>query len=315
MPGSGTALGMWPEAMRALDAMGAGSAVRAGSVERSGARILRPDGSEIAALGKGRAARLVPRTVLLEALANELPAETIQWNSPVTGPEAVPRADVIIAADGISSRLRTAHFGIRPRPLGTVAFRGTVPGPTGEVTETWGPGRLFGITPLDQHNTNWFACFRSRDLMLLGPGTDQSPEAIQSRAAELLDRLYRNWHPEVGRVLGQLDGNPVDCRELSDIPRLPSYVFGRTALLGDAAHGMAPNLGRGACDALLAAAVLVEALRAASDAETALRRYDSTRRRRGTGMVLMARVLNKVSTAERFTSGRDLAMSAAARFS
>ena len=151
--------------------------------------------------------------------------------------------------------------------------------------------------------------------MLLGPGTDKSPEAVQSRAAEILDRLYRNWHPEVRRVLGQLDGNPVDCRELSDIPRLPSYVFGRTALLGDAAHGMAPNLGRGACEALLDAAALVEALTAAPDTETALRRYDSARRRRGTVMVLMARMLNRVSTAERFTSARNLAVSAAARFS
>lgn len=315
MPGSGTALGMWPEAMRALDALGAGSTVRAGSVERSGARILRPDGSEIAALGKGRAARLVPRTVLLEALADELPAETIQWNFPVTGPESLPHADVIIAADGISSRLRTAQFGIRPRPLGTVAFRGTVPGPTGEVSETWGPGRLFGITPLDHQNTNWFACFRSGDPMLSGLGTDLSPEALQSRAGEILGRLYRNWHPEVGRVLGQLDGNPVDYRELSDIPRLPSYVFGRTALLGDAAHGMAPNLGRGACEALLDAAALVEALAAAPDAGTALHRYDANRRRRGTRMVLMARLLNRASTAGKFTTVRNAAVSAAARFS
>lgn len=313
LPGSGTALGMWPEAMRALDALGAGSAVRSGSVEQPGARLLRPDGSEIAALGKGRAVRLVPRTVLLEALADGLPPEIVHWNSPVAGPESLPRADVVIAADGISSRLRTAFFGTRPRPLGTVAFRGVVPGPASGVTETWGPGRLFGITPLDRHNTNWFACFRSE--LLSGPGADRSAEAVQSGAAETLGRLYRDWHPEVGRVLGKLDGNPVDYRELSDIPRLPSYVFGRTALLGDAAHGMAPNLGRGACEALLDAVALVEALTEASDVDTALHRYDSARRRRGTGLVLMARLLNRASTAGRFTAARNLTVSAAARFS
>ena len=315
-PGSGTALGMWPEAMRALDVLGAGGRVRAGSVEQRGARLLRPDGSEIAALGGGRTARLVPRTVLLEALADELPPEIIRWNSPVAGHKALPRADVVIAADGISSRLRTGYCAARPRPLGTVAFRGVVPGPAPGVTETWGAGRLFGITPLDPHNTNWFACIRSGNPALSRPGQGQgSPEEVRSRAGEILDRLYRGWHPAVLRVIGNLEGNPVDYRELFDIPRLPSYVFGRTVLLGDAAHGMAPNLGRGACEALLDAVALVEALTEASDVDSALQAYDADRRRRGNRMVRAARLLNRASTAERFTAARDLALSAAARFS
>ena len=43
LPDTGTALGMWPEAMRALDLLGAGDQVRAASVEQRGARILRPE--------------------------------------------------------------------------------------------------------------------------------------------------------------------------------------------------------------------------------------------------------------------------------
>lgn len=53
LPGAGTALGMWPEAMRALDRLGVGEQVRAASVEQRGARLLRPDGTEIAHLGPG----------------------------------------------------------------------------------------------------------------------------------------------------------------------------------------------------------------------------------------------------------------------
>lgn len=315
LPGSGTALGMWPEAMEALDRLGVGKTVRAGSVEEHGARILKPDGGEIGALGTGRTARLVPRTVLLNALAGDLPAGVIRWNTPVAGPDTLPRADVIVAADGISSGLRTAFFGMRPRPLGTVAFRGTVPGPASGVSETWGPGRLFGITPQTRETTNWFACLRTGDLALPGSGEAVPREAVQAQAAEILHRLYRGWHPAVARVLGSLDGTPVDYRELFDIPPLPSYVAGRTALLGDAAHGMAPNLGRGACEALLDAVALVDALTAASEVETALHRYDARRRRHGTRMVRLSRLLNRASTARRFTVPRNLAVAAAARFS
>ena len=330
LPGSGTALGMWPEAMAALDRLGVGDTVRAGSVEQRGGRILRPDGSVIAAIRGSRrgtrrgtsrvTARLVPRTALLDALAGDLPAGLIRWNSPVPEPGALPRADVVVAADGISSRLRTALFGTHPRPLGTVAFRGTVPGPAPGVSETWGPGRLFGITPLDAGTTNWFACIRAGELALpdILPDTRSgAPTArqIQARAPEILRRLYRGWHPAVTRVIGDLDGNPVDYRELFDIPPLPSYVAGTTALLGDAAHGMAPNLGRGACEALLDAAALVAALAAATDVAGALRHYDAGRRRRGARMVRMSRLMSRVSTARRFTAPRDLAVSAAARFS
>ncbi|MCC9204287.1 FAD-dependent monooxygenase [Arthrobacter sp. zg-Y769] len=309
LPGSGTALAMWPEAMRALDALGAGDAVRAGSVEERGARILKPDGSQIAAMGRRQTARLVPRTVLLDALSGDFPAGVIQWKSPVAGPSALPPADVVVAADGIFSRLRTACNGISPRALGTVAFRGVVPGPAGGVSETWGRGRLFGITPLDAGSTNWFACLRSTDLPALG-----SPEAIGAQGADLLRSLYRGWHPDVARVLGKLDGSPIDYRELFDVPPLPSYISGNLALLGDAAHGMAPNLGRGACDALLDAVALIDALTAAPDVAAGLQRYDAGRRRRGNLMVRAARLLNRVATAEHFTGARNLAMSAGSRF-
>ena len=316
-PASGTALGMWPEAMDALDRLGVGNTVRAGSVQERGARLLRPDGREIAALGLGRNARLVPRTVLLTALAGDLPAGAVQWNSPVGEREALPEADVVVAADGISSPRRTALFGTRPRPLGTVAFRGTVPGRAGGVSETWGAGRLFGITPLDAESTNWFACLRSGDLPgSLLDGAPQSRQArVQAEAPQLLRGLYRGWHPGVARVLDALDGNPVDYRELFDIPPLPSYVSGRTALLGDAAHGMAPNIGRGACEALLDAVALVDALTAAPDVAAALRTYDAGRRRHGIRTVRLARLLNRVSTARRFTAPRNAVLNAAARFS
>jgi 2-polyprenyl-6-methoxyphenol hydroxylase-like FAD-dependent oxidoreductase len=56
------------------------------------------------------------------------------------------------------------------------------------------------------------------------------------------------------------------------------FSAGRMAVLGDAAHGMAPNLGQGANSALVDAAVLVSELSGAGPLSAALQRYDRRRR-------------------------------------
>lgn len=304
LPSTGTALGMWPEAVRALDRLGVGEEVRVASVEQRGARLLRPDGREIARLDLERTVRLVPRPALLAALAEGLPPDVIAWNTPVADHRALPGADLVVAADGVHSPTRAALFGVAPRPLGTVALRGTVPGPADGTTETWGPARLFGITPHDAGHTNWFASVRADVLSSAGSGRTDP---------QILRRLYGDWHPAVRRVLDALGDTPIDRRTLLDVPPLPSYVEGRTVLLGDAAHGMAPNLGRGACEALLDATALVDALTAAPDVPEALRRYDAARRRPTTRTVRLARLANSVSTARHLLPVRNAVVAAAGR--
>jgi 2-polyprenyl-6-methoxyphenol hydroxylase-like FAD-dependent oxidoreductase len=58
---------------------------------------------------------------------------------------------------------------------------------------------------------------------------------------------------------------------------LPTYVRGRVALLGDAAHAMTPYLGQGACMAIEDAVVLAAAC-AKGDVANALAEYDRQRR-------------------------------------
>lgn len=311
LPVTGTSLGMWPAAMRALDDLGLGEEVRAASVEARGGRILRPDGRTLARLGPERSVRMVPRPVLLEALARDLPPGTIAWHRPAGDPDLLPDADVVVAADGVHSPVRTALFGVAERPLGTLAIRGRALLPAEGVTETWGPGRIFGITPYDATSTYWYACFRAELL----------PEPPPAGAtAEVLRGLYRGWHPEVQQVLAALDETSLDRRELLDVPPLRSYVTARTALVGDAAHAMAPNLGRGAAEALVDATTLVDAL--TEDAEplvdeagvaAALRHYDAVRRPPTTRLVRAARLLNRMSTGHRLVRPRDLALAAVGR--
>jgi 2-polyprenyl-6-methoxyphenol hydroxylase-like FAD-dependent oxidoreductase len=299
-PGGGTALGMWPEAMRALDRLEIGDLLRAQAVQQRGASILRPNGSVLFELGSERRAHLVPRGALINALATGLPAGTIRWNCPVERPSGLPDVDVVVAADGIHSTVRAWESPATPRPLGSVAFRGTVPGKVSRVIETWGPGRLFGITPNGDHTTNWFACVRSSVLSSLDPGGSR---------AEVLRALYGTWHPAVTAVLDALR-DEIDRRRLYDLPPLPSYVNGRTVLIGDAAHAMAPNLGRGACEALLDADTLVGALSQARHIEGGLAHYDAARRPATRRVVRRARLLNRISTATRTTRIRDAALTA-----
>lgn len=113
---AGTALGMWPEAMRALDRLGVGPAVRARASLQRSARILRPDGSTMVSLGPDRAAHLISRRGLLHTLADDLPQGTVLTGSPVLHPDELLPVDIIVAADGLHSAIRRSRWAGDPRP-------------------------------------------------------------------------------------------------------------------------------------------------------------------------------------------------------
>jgi 2-polyprenyl-6-methoxyphenol hydroxylase-like FAD-dependent oxidoreductase len=307
LPAAGTALGMWPEAMAALGRIGVAGAVREKGVLQHGATFLRPDGSAFARIASREPAYLISRPTLHELLYGGVLEGKVRWSSAVADLTSLSNADLIVGADGINSRIRQAvsDRSASSRPLGTVAFRGVVPGPVDEVTETWGNGRLFGITPQDARTTNWFACVRE-DLL--------SEHEGDLPTAELLAELFGDWHPGVAQVMSKVTPAQIDRRVLYDSAPLASMVRGHAAVIGDAAHAMAPNAGRGACEALVDAVQLADALRAAGTIEEGLRTFDRSRRRAGQKTVRLSRFLNRMSTARRFDGVRQRTMSALTRF-
>ncbi|WP_225735072.1 FAD-dependent monooxygenase [Pseudoclavibacter endophyticus] len=306
LPRTGTALGMWPEAIAALDALGLGEQVRRRAVLQRGAEFLRPDGRTFARVTPQEAAYLISRPALHELLHDGTLESAVAWNSPVVDLDTLPAADLVVGADGINSQVR--HFVARrfspPRPLGTVAYRGTVPGSVRSVTETWGSGLLFGITPQDSGTTNWFACVRDDVL---------AEHDLKIDIRNLLERLYGGWHPAVTNVLAKVDPDQVDRRPLYDLAPLRSFVRDRTVVLGDAAHAMAPSAGRGACEALVDAVELANSLGSADSVAEGLRDFDARRRLAAQRVVRMSRQMNRLSTARRFTRARNVAMGAVAR--
>ena len=168
LSGAGTALGMWPSALAALDRIGVGASVRAKGTPQRSARFLRADGTAIGELDATALARrtgdpvyLLSRPALLDMLHEAAPRQALRIGESVDDVAALQaNFDVVVAADGIFSRTRGHLLGdaFNARYTGVTAWRGWIDDrPTDTLTETWGSGTKFGITPQEGGRTNWYA--------------------------------------------------------------------------------------------------------------------------------------------------------------
>ncbi|MGQ4731107.1 FAD-dependent oxidoreductase [Streptomyces sp. Ju416(a)] len=300
----GAAFGIHPTAQSALDRLGADDALREHAVPYRDAHIRTPDGTSIARLPleriertAGRPELLISRPYLLDALLAGLDAfgdVPVKLGERVTDVEALAAGqDLVIGADGIRSPVRTARFGDRsgPREVGTVAWIGIADIESPVHGETWGSGRFFGLTPVEPGRTNWYAT---------------APEAT---TADELRGLFAGWHDPIPHILDATDPATWIRYEMRHLyPALPSFVSadasaGHVALVGDAAHAMTPNLGQGACTAILDADALTRALAAAPPGPAgiagALRAYDRERRRSAQRTAFASRTLHRFMSTER----------------
>jgi 2-polyprenyl-6-methoxyphenol hydroxylase-like FAD-dependent oxidoreductase len=300
----GAGLALAPNGLRALDAIGAGDDLRALAVPQElGARrpdgrwLLRSTSGQMVADRFGDSVTLVPRAALIDALASRVPDGVISLGTEVTrvepgqggpgGPAALVvtsagelTADLVVAADGIGSSVRTALFPDHPGPryAGFTAWRLLTPPVSGPVpmSETWGRGTVFGVMPLADGRVYCYAT------ALVPAGTRAADEQ-----AELV-RRFGSWHEPIPQLLAAVGPGDVLRHDVFELAEpLPSFHRGRVALLGDAAHPMTPNLGQGACQALEDAAVLAALTTGAGPADVGARltRYSAARLPRTTEIV------------------------------
>lgn len=315
---AGAGITLFTNALQALDLLGIGGDVRALGRLASGGGVRTPTGRWLArspavAVQRAGVELLTVRRADLQALLlSKLPDGTVRTGVTVTavddpqhGPAMVASsggvfsADVVVAADGLRSRVRQQHWPEAPAPryAGFTAWRG-VTAEAVEVnagSETWGPGAEFGIVPLNGGQAYWFATAN------LPAGRTFPDERAE------VTRCFGHWHPPIAQVVAATPATAVLRHDVYELPRpYPSFVRGRIALLGDAAHAMTPNAGQGGCQALEDAVVLAASLRA-GDAPSGLRAYDRLRRRR------TQRIAAVSASAGRFIQHREASRDALVR--
>ncbi len=301
----GAGLSLWPNAMRAFEALGLADEVRAiGSVEtgggvrdRAGRWLSRVGNAEIAER-HGWPLVVVHRADLVRVLVDALPPEALRQRSEVgavrpDGDAVVVehrggtlRADLVVGADGLRSGLRRQWWpdAGEPRYTGCTAWRAItepLPGLRPEGAVLWGRGERIGFTALPGGR---FYVFAAAVVPAGGVG---------DRAAVL--RRFAGWPDPIPALLAAVPEDGVLRHDVHELPPLSTYVRGRTVLLGDAAHPMNPMLGQGACQAVEDAVTLAACLDATSDVGAALEGYDRLRLPRTQAVVRRSARLGAVS--------------------
>jgi 2-polyprenyl-6-methoxyphenol hydroxylase-like FAD-dependent oxidoreductase len=162
-------------------------------------------------------------------------------------------ADLVVAADGLWSRLRGALYPGHPVPrhAGYSAWRTVLdaPVPVAGASETWGSdGRRFAVIPIDGGRLYCYAT-------VAGPAR----VAVEDQAASLaeLRRHFGDWHAPIPEILAALRPAALLHHDIAELATpLPALNRGRVVFVGDAGHAMTPDLGQGGCQALEDAAVL-----------------------------------------------------------
>ena len=262
----------------------AGGAVAAGAVRwRDGSWIRRPAADRlIDALGEPLI--VIERSVLRAVLAERLPVGTVRYGVDVTSSSELD-ADLVIGADGIASRVAVELNGPLPRTYcGYTAWRGVADASFDPVLagEVLGPRSQFGLVPLGEDRTYWFATQQLRETSF-----------FDDELAHVKD-LVTGWAAPLPELVSATEPRNLLRNDLHDRPIARRWSDGRSVLIGDAAHPMRPHLGQGGCQAIEDAVILAACIAAGPHVASACRTFESVRRGRVTAIVRESKLIGRI---------------------
>ncbi|TQF06513.1 FAD-dependent monooxygenase [Kitasatospora acidiphila] len=299
--GVGAALGLAPNGLAALDAIGAGDLVRGLGDPMKSIVLQSWNGRQLAEIGNPgtlEPTRLVMRSDLYQALYGEACARGIriehgkrlvgvqEGRDAVTAQFAdgtTATGELLVGADGIRSTVRNLIDPAAPQPryaglqgFGSVStLAGAVPDTGGKMFMTFGKRAFFGLQVVGG-NAVWFVNLPHPEPLTpaeaVAYGAERWLKVLAEACAE--DRtpaleLIRHTDPAELLITGPME----------NMPLLPHWSRGRMVLVGDSAHAPSSSSGQGAS---LAIESSVELARCARDLplDEALARYEALRRPR-----------------------------------
>lgn len=331
----GTALGLWTNAWKALDALGVGDRVRNSSGRVNRVELCRQDGDRVLTSfdlatcdGGPHEFGGVLRGRLVQCLTEDINKETIELKFGVECQSCVVdqggtvtletddghtyTTNLLVGADGVNSVIAKTYGTCKNKDMdtrfvGQTAIRGIAEFSSQEdmpwfIRQVLGSGVRAGVYPVSSNELYWYVCFYDD---VYSDSVD-----IIDQARNVLIASQESWkksvvwdaiqHTPAGRVSRNRLSDRWDIAELfSGISPHPSPI----ALAGDALHPMTPNLGQGGCtaleDAVILAAYLKECIKDKSiQPSYQIEKYAKERARRCIPLTVRANVMGLILQSE-----------------
>ena len=201
----------------------------------------------------------------------------------------------LVGCDGGRSTVRELTFGgTAPTFTGQVAWRGIVPA-AGLPPSLTRPGSTVWIGQ-DRHLIHYGLRGGSVVNYVAIVATKAWQEESWTQPSEVSEAVghFRDFHPDVIRLLESTDSRQCFKWGLFDRNPLPGWTRGPVTLLGDAAHPMLPFMAQGAAMSMEDGLVLARALHASSGVAEGFARYEAVRRPRTSAVVLQSRAATRL---------------------
>lgn len=197
---------------------------------------------------------------------------------------------LVVACDGVRSTLRSCLAPkAEPRFRGQVAWRGLVPAQglpakvTARESVVWiGPDRhIVQYVLRGGTRVNYVAIVAKDEWTEEGWNTTSTVDEVITE--------FAGWHEDVQTLLTATPADALYKWGLFDRDPLEQWVYGRVALLGDAAHPMLPFMAQGSAMAIEDAMVLSRCLEGHDSLADALASYQRVRQERTARIILQSR--------------------------